>query len=366
MQFRFQKRFLVERRLCLDELIADPSQVFAIALREWIVQRFLDCVVGVAPCAVDACDRVADGAGDACLGRGVGEHVKRGVVERTAEEWHRVVAAGTPAGGLDRAVAVECDLAGFGDAGEIHRVVEGAETMGALAPPGMGIGMTLAAVVVVHQRRPWDEVPGGRAGERGLEIRGARIRADGSQTSGVVGVQRHGYRHRGHDEARIGPRHPPADLRSGQPMQPVKPDRRERADHMQPVDHCAGRGSAQVEAADPHEQEAGHKHDDRHGKQCIAESDRPSVAAVPGREEVQRAKRNERRREDQPQHEVAKEHVLVEQVLVRQPREPLERRDAREVKRVGAKKGGQHKDRSEQHPQSWADGWNIVPHSCSA
>ena len=68
--------------------------------------RLFDGVGGVADRAVDVRDGMAGDAGDAGLRVGMLYVVEVGVVEGAAEERHRVVAAGTPARGVDVAVAL--------------------------------------------------------------------------------------------------------------------------------------------------------------------------------------------------------------------------------------------------------------------
>ncbi len=131
---RLQESRLVKLRLGLDQLVVDPLQHRVLAERERIVQRLFDRVVGVAARAVDVRDRVADGAGDAALRRRVAGRVEVRIVKGTAEERHRVVAAGAPARRLHAAVSLERHVARFPHAGQVRRVVERTESMDAVAP----------------------------------------------------------------------------------------------------------------------------------------------------------------------------------------------------------------------------------------
>jgi len=109
---RLEERLLVEVRLGLHELLVDPLQGGALARGERVVRRLLQGVPAVAEGAVDVGHGVADGAGDAGVGRLVVDVVEVRVVERPAQERDRVVAPGTPPRRLHVPVAGLRDLAG--------------------------------------------------------------------------------------------------------------------------------------------------------------------------------------------------------------------------------------------------------------
>ena len=82
----FQKSFLVKLRLGLHQLVVDKLQKLVRAERERIMNRFLDRIIRVAPCAVHVGDGVASGARNARMGGGMIYIVKFRVVERAREK----------------------------------------------------------------------------------------------------------------------------------------------------------------------------------------------------------------------------------------------------------------------------------------
>ena len=104
LQDRLEERLLVHLGLGFHERVVDPLQERVVAEGERIMLGLFDRVGGVAAGVVDVGDRVAGGAGDAGLAGGVIHVVIVGIVEFTREERHWIVAAGTPAGCLGRAV----------------------------------------------------------------------------------------------------------------------------------------------------------------------------------------------------------------------------------------------------------------------
>ena len=164
---RLQERLLVKRRLRLHHLPVDRLQQRVVAVGERIVERLFDSVVGVAAGAVDVRHRMAHGAGDARVGGGVVLIVEVGIVEGPAEERHRVVAAGAPTRRLDVAVAGERGGAGLPHAGQVGRVVEGTEAVGAVVPAVVHVLVALHTVSVHHQRLGRNEVARCSAGQRG-------------------------------------------------------------------------------------------------------------------------------------------------------------------------------------------------------
>ena len=157
----FEERLLVEIGLGFDQLVVDPLQHRVVAVRERVMQRFLDGVVGVAPVAVDVRDRVADGAGDTRVSGGVVDVVVVLLIEGPAEEWHGIVAAGTPSRGADVAVVFERDLSCLADTGQVGGVVERTESVDAVGPGRVCVGVTLLAVAVHHQGFTRDEFSAG-------------------------------------------------------------------------------------------------------------------------------------------------------------------------------------------------------------
>ena len=88
---------LVELRLGLHELVVDVLQGLVGRVRERVMNRLGDGEVRVADGAVHRRDRVAGRASDARFGGRVVVNVEVRIIERAAEERHRVMAAGAPA-----------------------------------------------------------------------------------------------------------------------------------------------------------------------------------------------------------------------------------------------------------------------------
>ena len=165
---RFEKRGLVELGLGLHQLAVDPAQRRPLAEGEGVVHGLVDGVVRVAPHAVDVNDAVADGAGDAgpcggVAGQVVVRIVEPRIVEGSAEEGHRVVAAGAEARRPHASVPGHRDAPGLLHAEQVGGAVERARAMGAVQPALVDVRVALAAVVVVLQHLGRDEVARGGA-----------------------------------------------------------------------------------------------------------------------------------------------------------------------------------------------------------
>ena len=105
-----EEGLLVELRLALHQLlINEVGQRVGGREGEGVVDRLFDGVVAVADGtllgALEVRDGVAGDAGNARLRGRVVHHVEVGIIEGPGEEWHRVMAAGAPAGSLHRSVA---------------------------------------------------------------------------------------------------------------------------------------------------------------------------------------------------------------------------------------------------------------------
>ena len=68
---RLEERLLVEVGLRLDELLVDPREHGVVRERERVVDRRVDRVARVPPRVVDRADRMARGAGDPGVRRGI-------------------------------------------------------------------------------------------------------------------------------------------------------------------------------------------------------------------------------------------------------------------------------------------------------
>ena len=339
---RLEEGALVEGRLRLHELFVDEvGERVGGRESEGIVDRLLDGVVAVPGetlvRALQSGDRVARRAGDAGQGGRMVRHVELRVVERTAEERCRIVAAGAPARRLDVPVALERDLPGLVDGEEIERVVERAEVVRRMEPRVVGVLVALEAVLVVHQRRRRDEVAGGGPRARRVEIFLALFRGLGAPLARIVPVHRHHPDHHHADRRRPRDTDAPLDPRSGQPVQDVEPDAGERGDDMRPVRGAAEARVLELEALDPHQRDAREEQGQRHREQRVAHADRPPARPVVRVLHVDQTEHDHRQHDQQPEPEMREELELVEIVLVRDTFvavEPGEERDAAQIDRV--------------------------------
>ena len=191
---RLQERLLVHLGLGLHQRVVDPLEDRVVAEGEGIMLGLLDRVGGVAAGVVDGGDRVADRAGDAGLARRVVHVVVVRVVELAGEERHGVVAAGAPAGGLGRAVALQRDLARLAHAHQVGLVVERAEVVRRVEPAVVGVLVALQAVLVHHQRLGRDELAVGGDGLGREEVLLALLRPLDAERPGVLGVEQPHHR----------------------------------------------------------------------------------------------------------------------------------------------------------------------------
>ena len=233
---RLQERLLVHLGLRLDQRVVDPLEDRVLAGGERVMLGLLDRVVGVAAGAVDVGDRVADRAGDPGLA-GLGVHVVVvRVVELAREERDGVVAARAPAGGVGVAVALQRDLAGLADAGQVRLVVERAEVVRRVEPALVGVLVALQAVVVHHQRLGRDELAVGGDRRRREEVLLPLLAAPSRRTTAgpASGAAPSPPRTPRRPPAEP-PRPVPPDPRPGQPVLDVEPDRQQRREHVEPV-----------------------------------------------------------------------------------------------------------------------------------
>ena len=332
-----EKGLLMHRRLGLHQLVVDPLEERIVALRKGIVNWFVDRVVGVAPRAVDVGDGMAGGASDAGLRGGVVDVVVILVVEGAAVEGHRIVAASAPPRRGDAAVSFKRDLPRFADARQVDGIVEAREMMAASLPAGMDVCVALLAVAIHHHDVGGDVVARSGAGQRRLKVLRPLLGPLGMPVTRVLGVEiDHQTDGTSHDAGVCQP-HPPLDLRSYQAVQPVEPACSHGACHMGPVRRLCDQRRPRTGIGDPQPQQqpTGDEHHQRDGQQGVADADRAAVFPVPRVEHVEHAEDDKRRHKHEAEHEVNEEHPLVEPVLIRLPRGPLQERDAGQVGGVG-------------------------------
>ena len=82
-----------------DQLPVEPLQQFGLGIGERIVLRCSDRVATVAGQRVDISDSMANGAGDAGMGGGIGSVVEARVIQPSREQGNRIMTAATPADG---------------------------------------------------------------------------------------------------------------------------------------------------------------------------------------------------------------------------------------------------------------------------
>ena len=91
----FEKRLLVQGRLCLHELIINPLQGWVFTESERVLFGFFDREVGVSASTVDVSDRMADSTSDPRLRGRVIDVVKFRIVESSTEKRDGIVTTGT-------------------------------------------------------------------------------------------------------------------------------------------------------------------------------------------------------------------------------------------------------------------------------
>ena len=199
MHRRLEEGLLVERRLPLDELVVHPGEERAVASAEGVLRALLDHVVGVPARGMDRGDGVARRAGDAGCTERVLRHVVvrvvvAGVLERTREERHGIMAPRAEPRVVHLALALEGAAPRLAHAEGVHRVVEAAGRVRAVRPRGIRIRVAGHALVVLAQRPFRDEGAVGRAREARLEVRGPVLRP-GPRSRSVPAVPRIEPRH---------------------------------------------------------------------------------------------------------------------------------------------------------------------------
>ncbi len=194
-------------------------------------------------------------------------------------------------------------------------------------------------------------------GERRLEVFFAFLRTGDIPLAGVVRVQKDHCEDGRPDHDRIRQSDFPLDLRPDQPVQPVQPGADARTGHVQPVDDISGGGILQIkDTGNTNQQEPRNQHGKAHGKQSVANADRPAVSASPRVSHVEHAEHQKRNDQQQSQHQVPEKHHEVEVVLVRLARDPAHGRDAGQVTGIGTQQRHQCEDNIQQLPQARSHG----------
>ena len=305
---RLQERAFVQRRLGFDQGTVDPAQRRMVRVGEGIAGRNPNQIVRIAAHA-HRFDGVARHAADAGLGGGIAYIVEVRVVETAAEQRRRVVTAGAEARCLHMAVPGQHLGAGLAHGERVCGIVERGEAVGAVLPPGMGIGMAAGALGVPQQVFRRDVAAGRRAGQGWREGRRRRWRC----------------LRRGPVEARCAKRqrqaadasaNAPADGAARQPVQHEQPSRQQRRGHMGPV-----RGGARQRVPQFHhrqaagEGDAGTQQHDHGGEQAKAKPHSQPIRPAEGAAQVQRPVHQRRQHDDEPQCQMRQEHHLIGGIL---------------------------------------------------
>ena len=167
------------------------------------------------------------------------------------------------------------------------------------------------------------------------------------------------------DEAGDGHAQPPgpfpADSRAGQPVLDVERDGRERREHVQPVADLADPRVADLEAAEPHQDQPRDEDHERDAQKCQSEPDRRPVRPLPRGRQVNEAEDQERHDQEKAQEQVQGNHQHIEERLLGRAAPPGERGHAREVEAVGAQECEADQDDPEKRAQPRADGRRVDP-----
>ena len=340
---------LVKRRLGLDHQHVDllEQKVFAVGKR--IVLWFFDDVIGIASCRFDFGNRMADRAGDPSLTRRVVDIVVVWVVKRSGEEGYRVVATGTKACCMDVAIAFERDLARLANGIEVSRVVKRAEVVGAVKPIIVDVLMALLAVIVVHQYPLGDEVPVSGASQRVFKVLLPVGRCLFVPFAGVLGLN---DEHRTDGQSRCDTDalcDDPTDAGTDEPVEPIEPHRAERSEDVGPVDDAfAHRSTHEFKGPELDQQHAADEDHYPCDQQRITDPNRPAIASLVRRFPMEESEGQERDDQDQSEHQMEQEHVMVKQILKRPLKVPLREGHSGEIHPVGQEDREQTQDGQEE------------------
>ena len=295
---RLEELLLVKLRLGFHQLLVEILQQAVGAVGERVMDRFVDGVVPVSLRAVHMGDRVARGTRNPHTRRRMVHIVELRVVKRPAEEGHRIVAAGAPARRLDVAVAPQRHLPRLPHAEQVEGIVERAEMMRAVEPGLVSVLVARLAVIVHHQRPGRNELPRSRPRQRRLEILLPRRRT-GPVFPGMRRVQQHHADHRRRRDRAPAHAHPPAQPRSGQPVQHIEPRHKQGRGHVRPVSHRPQAWVFQpeileLEQVHAHQQQARDQHREGRHQERVTDGDRTAVGPPTRVPEVQQAKHEHR------------------------------------------------------------------------
>ena len=136
---------------------------------------------------------------------------------------------------------------------------------------------------------------------------------------------------------------------------------------MQPVDQRPQVRLLQIEETlDTHEQHTRQQQHETREEQCVPDTHRAAVPPPPGRSHVYEAENQKRNNDEEANGQVQHEHNEVEVVLVNQPlppppADPLQKRDAGQINRIGRRHRHQGQNAIEQNAQPRTDGSDRLP-----
>ncbi len=129
-------------------------------------------------------------------------------------------------------------------------------------------------------------------------------------------------------------------------MLDVQGDRRQRSGDVQPVSDLADPRVADLESADPHQDEPGRQDHEGGDQQGEPVSDGAAVGPPPRGSQVREAEDHEGNDEQEPQQQMQDNHQHVEESLLRGSEVPCQSGHAGQIQPVGA----QHGEADEDHP----------------
>src|SRR3954470_23621178 len=90
----------MELRFRLYQLLVDILKQLVGAVSEGIMNRLINRVIGIALRAVHVRDRMARGAGNSSLRRGMPDIIEVWIIKSAAKERHHIMTTGAPSRGL--------------------------------------------------------------------------------------------------------------------------------------------------------------------------------------------------------------------------------------------------------------------------
>src|ERR1043166_1772006 len=132
-------------------------------------------------------------------------------------------------------------------------------------------------------------------------------------------------------------------------MEDIKPDRKQRRNDVRPIEAGTNVRIFDGEEVKPHQGQSGEEQRQADREEQVTDSHGPPIRTVVRILDVRNPEHDKGQDQDETQDEMAQEHELIEVILVADFLvQPLQEGDARKVKGICAKQGGQPKDKIEQ------------------